>query len=176
MTFARIRALAVIGVLVVSALVVVTIAVVRDRQGTDLGAGCPDDAVIADIRVREAKDVKVNVYNATATRNGLAAQVAEDFRNRRFLVQEVTNRQDNRVKGVAVLRYGPKSVGGAWLVRAYFLDEAETEFDIKRQDDVIDVILGPQFQELGSTTEVNQSIAALGKPKLPKGTCAATTP
>ena len=30
---------------------------------------------------------------------------------------------------MAVLRFGPKAVGAAHLLRAYFLDEADTQYD-----------------------------------------------
>jgi hypothetical protein len=171
MTFARIRALAVVGALVVAALVLVTIAIAKDRQGPDQArSACPKDAVLANLRLPEAKDVKLNVFNATG-RPGLADQVGNDFRNRKFNVQKVDSVADTRAKGVAVVRYGPKAVGSAWLVRAYFLDEAETDFDIKRQDDVVDVVIGPLFRQLGTATEVNQAIAQMGKPQLPAGTC-----
>ena len=70
-----------------------------------------------------------------------------------------------------MLRYGPRAVGGAHLLRAYFLDDAATEFDPKRTDDVVDVVLGNGFQQLATTTEVNQSLADLGSAQLPPNTC-----
>jgi hypothetical protein len=44
-------------------------------------------------------------------------------------------------------------------------------FDIERKDDVVDIYLGADFQQLATPTEVNQSIAAMGEPPLPPGTC-----
>jgi hypothetical protein len=38
------------------------------------------------------------------------------------------------------------------------------------------VILGTEFQQLATVTEVNQSIAAIGTPDLPEGTCEADDP
>jgi hypothetical protein len=73
---------------------------------------------------------------------------------------------------VAVVRYGPQTVGAAWLIRAYFLNESLNQFDKGRQDDKVEIILGARFKQLPTTTEVNQSIAALGNPQLPEGTCA----
>ena len=61
------------------------------------------------------------------------------------------------------LRFGPKAVGAAWLVRAYFLDKAEDEFDKKRKGDKVDVILGAKFQQLATMTEVNQSHRRAGQ-------------
>lgn len=172
MSFARVRALVVVGALVVLALVFVVIALVRDTQSGRAGAkGCPDGYVLVDVKLRMAQDVKVNVYNAT-DEPGLAGSVADDFRNRKFQVLKSGN--EKPVDDVAVLRYGPKGVGSGHLLRAYFLNEAKLQFDPKREDDVVDVVIGGGFQQLATTTEVNQSLGEIGgQPELPAGTCAA---
>ncbi len=62
------------------------------------------------------------------------------------------------------------------MIRAYFLDEAKTEYDPARTDDVVDVVIGDEFKQLATTTEVNQSLvelASLGEPKLPPQSCPA---
>jgi hypothetical protein len=62
------------------------------------------------------------------------------------------------------------------LVSAYFLvDEAERNFQIDRKGAEVDVTLGNKFQQLATSTEVNQSIAANGTPELEPGTCEAGT-
>jgi hypothetical protein len=174
MSFARVRALAVVGALVVCAAIAVTIALVKDHQtGPPQAKGCPKDAVIANLKLPTPEQVKINVYNAT-DQPGLAAAVRQDFKNRKFDVGQSSNDPKAKaVDAVAVLRYGPKSVGAAWLLRAYFLDEAKTEFDIARNDDLVDVVIGTKYKQLATTTEVNQALAQLGNPTLPKGTCAA---
>jgi hypothetical protein len=173
MTFARIRALVIVGVLVAAALVFVSVAILKDNQTHGLVAeGCPKDAVPADARLPEPKGVKINVFNATDT-PGLATQVATDLHNRLFTVVKTGNDpKGQHVEHVAILRYGPKTVGAAWLLRAYFLDKATPEFDIKRTDDVVDVVVGNEYRQLASVTETNQALAQLGNPTLPKGTCA----
>ncbi len=75
------------------------------------------------------------------------------------------------IDDVAVLRYGPKAVGSLHVLRAYFLNEAEPEYDPNRDTDVVDVILGTGFKQLATITEVNQALAALGPLELPGGTC-----
>jgi LytR cell envelope-related transcriptional attenuator len=172
MTFARVRSLAIVGVLVVSALVLVTLAVTRDHQTHDVVArGCPQGAVVANLKLPEPQNVKINVYNGTKLAN-LANEIANEFKSRKFTVLARANDPlGKRIEGVAVLRYGPKAVGAAWVVRAYFLNEADLEFDIKRTDDVVDVVLGPQFKQLATVTEVHQSLAQAGPAWLPKGTC-----
>ncbi|MFU8871374.1 LytR C-terminal domain-containing protein [Micromonospora sp. SL4-19] len=166
------RALVVVGLLAVVALVFVVVAMVRDTQSkAGIAGGCPKGWPLADVTLRDTKDVKINVFNAT-DEVGRAGSVADDFRNRKFQVKKVDNAKPG-VDGVAVLRFGPKGVGSAHLLRAYFLNSAEQKFDPKRKDDTVDVILGNAFQQLATTTEVNQSLGDLGSPVAPAGTCPA---
>ena len=175
MSFARVRALAVVGALVVAAAIFVTVALIKDRQsGPGQASGCAKDAVVANIRLPEPQDVKINVYSAANKSSAVANDVTNDFKNRKFKVDKHgADPLKKAVDGVAVLRYGPKMVGAAWLLRAYFLDEANTDFDIKRTDDSVDVIIGAKFKQLATITEVNQALAQLGNPTLPPGTCSA---
>jgi hypothetical protein len=173
MSMVRLRALIVVGVLVVSACVMVTVALVRDKQAHSVTAtGCGDGNVPVDLRMpADRSTVKLNIFNATDS-PGLASQVADDFKSRKFTVVHAANDPAaKRVEGVAQLRHGPKTVGAAWVVRAHFLNEAELVFDINRQDDVIDVVLGTGFKQLGTTTETNQALGQVGTPRLPEGTC-----
>ena len=194
MSFARVRALTIVGALFACAVIFVVMALVKDTQTTaNTTNECPAGFVQADLRLPEEKNIKIRVYNAT-DRQSLADGVAADFENREFTV---VNRPDinkgkannplggKPVTGVVALRYGPKGVGSAWVVRAYFIavtnENFTAEFDLKRADDpatkdvdereIVDVIVGAKFQKLGTVTEVNQSLAALGTPELPKGTC-----
>jgi hypothetical protein len=175
MSFARVRALVVVGVLFLSAVVLVGMALAKDTQGGGpVAQNCPPGWPVANIRLPEPKEVKINVYNATDS-PGLASGVASDFRNQAFVIGKTGNDPKKKaVLAVAVLRYGPKAVGAAHLLRAYFLDEAQTEFDIKRRDDVVDVVIGTSYKQLATPTEMRQSLAALGNPTLPEGTCAGT--
>jgi hypothetical protein len=111
------------------------------------------------------------VYNAT-DKPGLANQVGEEFRSRKFtVINQASDPTGRKLQGVAQVRYGPKTVGTAWVVRTYFLNEADLVFDINRKDDVVDVVVGANFLQLGSPTEVNQALSAAGTPRLPEGTC-----
>lgn len=181
MSYAKVRAFAIVGVLFVSAVIFVVTALLKDTQtGAGTADECPPGHVPADLRLPEEKNIKINVYNATA-RPGLAAMVATDFENREFtVVNKPTIDQANdplkkKVEGVAELRYGPKAHGAAWVLQAYFLADADLQIDLERTDDVVDVVLGEQYKQLGTITEVNQSLAGLGNPTLPTGTCAANS-
>ena len=178
LTFARVRALAIVALLFAGALVAVYLAVSRDTTGAaeTSGRGCPEGSVIADLALPDVRNVKVNVYNGT-NQTGLAAQLAEDFANRDFEVLEHGDDPlGSEVEEVAVLRYGPKAVGASYVLQAYFLNDAHTDFDIEREDDTVDGVIGSQFRQLATETEVKQSIAArasvLGDPEPPPGTCA----
>ncbi|MGC4746423.1 LytR C-terminal domain-containing protein [Micromonospora sp. DT201] len=163
------RALVVVGLLGVLALVFVVTAIVRDSQGkAGTAAGCPEGWPLADLTLHEPKDVKINVLNAT-DEVGRAGSVADDFRNRKFQVQKVGNapKEDK----VALLVYGPKAVGSAHLLQAYFLNNAKPVYDGKRTDDVVDVVLGNNFQQLATTTEVNQSLGDSGPVEAPPQSC-----
>jgi len=174
MTFARVRALVVVGTFAVLALVFIIVAVIRDTQGGGAGpvAKCKEGYIPANITLHEPKDVKIRVFNGTDV-PGRARALADEFTNRDFQVVQTGNAKSG-VDGVAVLRYGPKAVGSAHLLRAYFLDEAKPEYYEKRTDDVVDVVIGNSFKQLATTTEMKQSLVELGgRPELPPGTCAA---
>lgn len=171
LTFARVRALAIVLVLLVGAMIAVIIAVSNDSTGgATPQAGCPEGSIPANLELPDVRLVKINVFNGT-DQAGLASQVGENFSNRGFEVLERTD-HDSKVEEVAVLRYGPAAVGAAHVLQAYFLRDARLEFDLEREDDVVDVVIGSQFQQLATETEVRQAIAALGNPVAPPGTCA----
>ena len=173
MSFARVRALVVVGVLAVAAVVFVVVALVRDTQGDAVaGGGCPDGSVMANVTLPDdPEQVTVRVFNGTKT-PGLADSVTNEFKNRRFKTQKPAENK-KKVEDVAVMRYGPEAVGSAWLLRAYFLNQAEPQYDPKRKGAVVDIVIGSNFQQLATTTEVNQSLVELGEPELPPGACVA---
>jgi hypothetical protein len=174
MSFARVRALVVIGVLAVSAIVFVVVALVRDSQGgTIADDGCPEGAPMANVTLPDDPDqVKIKVLNGTSTA-GLADRVTNDFKNRGFVMQK-PGESRTKFDRVAIITYGPKAVGDAQLIKAYFLGEAKPQYVAKRTTDVVDIVIGAEYQQLATSTEVNQSLAALGEPDVPPGACAAS--
>ncbi|MBB4692679.1 LytR C-terminal domain-containing protein [Paractinoplanes abujensis] len=167
------RSLVVVGFLLVVAIVVVVIAVVRDTQANAAaGQDCPPGAPRVSLDLpADASQVKLRVLNGTTT-PGLAERVTEDFKNRGFVMSKPAASK-GKLKDVAVVRYGPKTVGAAQWIRAYFLDEAEPQYSATRSSDVIDIIIGPKYRQLATYTEVNQALAQLSVPKLPPGACEA---
>jgi hypothetical protein len=162
MNMARVRALAIIGTLLVAATVLVVVTMNRDTQTEQqVKAKCPAGYVPVDLSLPKPDTVvKINVFNATGTPS-LATSVANDFRYRKFEVVKTDNE---------------KTVGNAWILQAYFLLDGDLQFDIKREDDIVDVVLGGQFKQLATPTEFNQAIGAMGHPDLPEGTCPADKP
>ena len=174
MTFTRVRALIFVAVLFVTAGVVVLTAINRDTQVLPPADKCAPGDIRANISVPERNQVTINVFNGTS-RIGLAEQIGGEFTNRGFTVAKMESApEDELYDGVAVITFGPDALGASWLVSAYFLaDEAEMNFDRERTSAEVDVTLGGKFQQLATSTEVNQSIAQKGSPELYPGTCAA---
>lgn len=173
MSFARARALVIVGALVVCALIVAVVALVKDSEGDPSGiGGCPAGAVIADLQLHPEKELKINLFDGTGGTSSTLG-VGNELGFRGFQV----NRVDTRAKPIpaikepAIVRYGPKAVGGAQVVQAYFLDEATLDFQLNRDDASIDVVIGTGFKKLATTSEVKQALAQMGRPSEPPGTC-----
>jgi hypothetical protein len=172
MNMARVRALAIVGTLAVAATVLVVVTMTKDTQTeTDAAPKCEAGLVQVSLKLPDNEtSIKIKVFNAT-NRAGVAANVATDLKYRKFDVVETGNAPNAVPDEVAVLRYGPKAIANAHVLRAYFLNEAVKDFDIEREDDVVDVIIGGNYKELATHTEFNQAIGALGRPTAPAGTC-----
>ncbi len=137
-----------------------------------LPAGCQAGQLPVSLRMPEQEsEVHVDVFNATDVQ-GLAAAVADDLRNRKFAVGRVDNQPVQPRDEVAVIRYGPRTIGAAHLLNAYTLDEAAMDFDITRMTDTVDLVVGGRFRQFATPAEMHQAIAVMGLPKLPPGTCA----
>ncbi len=171
MSFARVRALVVVGVLAVAAVVFVIVALVKDTQGsTTAGDDCPAGAPLADVTLPDdPAEVTVKIFNGTDTA-GLGESVTTEFKNRRFTTQKPAESK-SKLKGVAEIRYGPDTVGQAQLLRAYFLAQSKMSYSAKRKGAVIEIVIGSQFRQLATTTEVNQSLVEVGEPTIPPGAC-----
>lgn len=171
LSFARVRALAILAALIVGAAVSVGLALNRDTEQQPIAEECPAGWPRANLMLRDEKEVKINIYNGT-DQPDLAAKIGENLANRDFdVLDHGDDPLKSEIEGVALLRYGPEGVGSAQLLRAYFLNEAAVEFQIDREGDIVDVVLGDQFRQLATPTEVRQAIAAIGHPVLPPETC-----
>src|SRR5437867_1272873 len=138
MALSKVRALAVIGVLFIVSLVAATVAIVKDKQAYGAVPGaCGKGDVPVNLRLPESShEVKVSVLNGSG-QTGAAGKTATDLKNRHFEVVHTDNAETRT--GRVLVRYGPKAVGAAWWLQAYFLYEAADGFDPARTDDVVDV-------------------------------------
>ncbi len=171
MSFARMRAIIVVGALVTCAAIFVVFALLKDHQtGGPTTRACPKDAVIADLRLPAEKDVKINLIDASGGRVSIGG-IGAELQNRGFQVNIVAPEQPP-VEDVAVLGYGPKGVGSAWVIQAYFHGDARNDFQLKRTDNAIDVTIGTGFRKLATISEVKGQWGQRGRPSEPPGTCA----
>jgi hypothetical protein len=93
-----------------------------------------------------ARDVHLNVYNATK-RRGLAGEVAKQLRKRGFVVAKIENDPTSRkVTGIAEVRANTSSSAAVRTVGAHvasFVAVRDT-----RKDPSVDLVLGPAFRTL----------------------------
>jgi hypothetical protein len=106
----------------------------------------------------DATTVTLRVFNATSTA-GLATTVAASLQGRGFVVSEIGNdpNPDLEVTGVGELRYGRRGAENAEFVRVFMPaigDRPDT-----RADAIVDVVLGPEFQQLATPEEVSAALA-----------------
>jgi len=170
MSFTRLRAFIVLGVLTVAALVTVIVAVVKDTQGGPVADACQGLVMVNATLPQKNDQVTVKVYNGTK-QVGLGSAVTSAFSNRGFKTEKPAESK-KRVNDVAVLRYGPKGLSSTWVIQAYFLNQATPQYDPKRTSATVDVVIGNGYQQLATPTEVNQSLSTLQQ-TLPPGSCAA---
>jgi hypothetical protein len=167
MSLGRARALAVLGIMALVAIIAVVWTITRDAQddSAKVAKACATEA--DDVKVPEPGLVKLRVLNATE-QGGLATTTADALKARGFNVVEAGNSPDV-LTGTAEVRFGTKAVGAAHLVRAQIPD-ARPAADA-RQDDVVVVVLGPEFVNLTAEANVDSVLATLGKPVSPEPAC-----
>lgn len=159
MSLARVRALTVIGVLALVAVITVVWAIVTDDQTGTTAAGC--NTVQTDIP--EPKAVKVRVYNGT-DEAGLAAQVATTLKKRGFQVLATGNDpQGEPVTQTAQIRYGPTGAGAAQLLQATVKDSVIV--DDGREDASVDVVIGIDYKALTAEKDVPAALKQLDPPQ-----------
>jgi len=156
-------AVGVAAVAVVATTVGVAVTTTRDRpQPTVPAAAAPVLNCVLTLPDDPAK-IRLRVLNGGASAQ-LARVAGVELRLRRFTV--LTEAAGPAVTGTT-LRYGPSAIGAATVMAAALPGHPVMTFDPTRGDDTIDLILGPGFPGLASTTELNQNLAAAGEPTAP---------
>ncbi|MFI5956903.1 LytR C-terminal domain-containing protein [Cryptosporangium sp. NPDC051539] len=159
MSLARVRALTVIGVLALVAVITVVWAIVTDDQTGTTAAGCNT----VQTKIPNPKQVRVRVYNGT-DETGLATTVQKELKKRGFQVIAVGNDPQNEpVTQTAQIRYGPTGAGAAQLLQATVLGSVIV--DDAREDNSVDVVLGIAYKELTAEKDVPAALANLEPPQ-----------
>jgi len=112
-------------------------------------------------------EVVINVVGGTSR----VGQVTLDLRHRGYSATalERSDPDSGHPGPVAILRYGPRAIGAATLVRALVHGDVVMKFLPDRETRAVDVALGADFGRLASATEVNRKLVTLGLPTRPPG-------
>jgi hypothetical protein len=171
-SIARVRALIVVGLLVVLAAVAAGWAIAKDRQTGAVAGGTPcvrGTVPFVTAVPTSPRRVRVNVYNATS-QVGLATRVAKQLTGVGFTVDQVGNDPvQGTVKAVAEIRYGPAGAGAAQLARSWFPGAEATL--VSRSDAEVDIVLGMLFEKIATDAVAAQELQRLGKPLPPAKLC-----
>ena len=126
-----------------------------ERRATE-AAACSSAA--AAIPVLDPATVQVRVLNASNLA-GRAGQVAAALENRGFVVAEVGNDGTNReVTGQGEIRYGAR---GRDAGRFLSLQQpGAVLFEDTRATEVVDLVIGPEWQQLATPADVEEALAA----------------
>lgn len=169
MRITQVRAIIVIAVLAVIAAVTSWMAIVNDSQTAEAET-CPPGAIPVDIELAEEENVSVLVLNATDN-SGLADQAAAQLTDYGFEVLETDNSDKEEMQAPVEIHYGPKAVADAHLLRSYFAESVHL-FDIENENEHVEIILGPGFQQLNTKSDARNALSVIGWPEAPEGTCA----
>ncbi|MCS6712124.1 LytR C-terminal domain-containing protein [Brachybacterium sp. EF45031] len=121
------------------------------RSGTP-SLTCPEPGAVP----AAAGDVEVRVLNGTR-RNGLAASVTADLRERGYITGEPTNTTASE-EGVTIV-HGPQGYLAASSVAAQF-PEATLRLDAQRDGTAVEVLLGSTSVELVAADQAAERLAA----------------
>jgi hypothetical protein len=107
----------------------------------------------------EPSTVTLRVFNA-GEEAGKAGEVAAELQARGFVVEEIANdpHPEFGVTGVGELRFGPGNQGTADFVRLFL--PGATDRPDTRATSIVDLVIGPDFQQLASTEEIADAVAS----------------
>ena len=153
----RRTALVIMGLLLALALaLLVSLATVQGWFGLG-GDGSTDDVATSSAPAPEPAlapaDVTVNVLNGAGT-SGLAGRTAEAIGVRGFDLGDVDNA--DALEGVGEVRHGPEGAEAAELLVESLGQDFELVMD-ERQGTEVDLVLGPEFEELPSAEDTAET-------------------
>ncbi|MFI7541355.1 LytR C-terminal domain-containing protein [Actinoplanes sp. NPDC049599] len=112
-------------------------------------------------------ELDVQVYAAALQAGAVTAEL--DRRGFTATGHSLIDRETGTVGTVAVIRYGPRAIGAAGLVRALVGGDAVMQFSPDRDGRAVDLVLGTEFQRLATSTEMNTALLAAARPTAPPG-------
>ena len=92
----------------------------------------------------------------------MAQRVSEQLAAAGFVIGEVAQDplRDRVVRVPVELRFGPEGVGAAYLLSA-FVTQADFLDDLSREGATVDFVIGIEFEQLRSQSEVQEAISRL---------------
>ncbi|MFC7530945.1 LytR C-terminal domain-containing protein [Actinoplanes sp. GCM10030250] len=139
------------------------------EPGTVDGTRCGPSGIPLNLQLPDGPEaVSVRVFNG-ATPTGLDQTVTLQLRQRAFTRAESAGTATVALKDkVGTLRYGPRALGSAALLRAYFADEVVSQFDPALDGETVELVVGPDFRQLATPTEINQALVEMGPVTVPR--------
>lgn len=170
MRITQVRALIVVGVLILIAVSTSWYAIANDSQTAAGRENCDPGDIPVDITLPEPHDVRVKVLNATNT-SDLAGSAAGSLKEYGFKIEDTGESKKDEGKSSVEIHYGPKALGGGHLLRSYFADDTAV-FDLKNENDFVEIILFDGFQQVNTESDARNEVGIIGRPEAPEGTCA----
>jgi hypothetical protein len=126
-----------------------------ERRATEAAACSSAAAAIPEL---DPATVSVRVLNASDL-SGRAGQVAAALENRGFVIAEVGNDgTDREVTGQGEIRYGRPGRDAARFLSLQ--QPGAVLYEDTRATEVVDLVIGPEWQQLASPSDVAEALAA----------------
>lgn len=169
MRITQVRALFVVGVLLVLAVSTSWYAIANDSQTAAGREHCEPGDIPVSIELPEAKDVRVKVLNATDS-SGLASNAAASLDEYGFQIEDTGDSKKKRKENSVEIHYGPKMLAGGHLLRAYFVDDTAV-FSLDNDKEYVEVYLFDGFQQVNTESDARNEVGIIQTPEAPEGTC-----
>jgi hypothetical protein len=138
----------------------------------DPPTACPPLLSEIDSALPTVDAIKLEIRPA-ANHVELAAAAVAELRRRGFGEVGDGNFAGKSGDDVTVITFGPAGVGAAWVVRAFLVGPVELRYLGSWADAAVDVRLGAKFTRVATPTEVNQTLAMNGPPRVLPDMCPA---
>lgn len=170
MRITQVRAVIVVGVMLLIAVSTSWYAIANDSQTAAGRENCDPGDIPVDITLPEAKDVRVKILNATDS-SDLAGNAAGSLDEYGFEIEDTGDSKKDEGKSSVEIHYGPKALAGGHLLRSYFADDTAV-FSLDNDNEFVEVYLFDGFQQVNTESDARNEVGLIGWPEAPEGTCA----